>query len=274
VTTSPATEILLLHVALAIIALAVVVSTRWWVRRGADRDLPARPIEVAYLNDGPRLVDFTGLAALHRHGMVRVGARGVVAVPGAVLPDHASPLHTALLAALRRPRGGKELWSDDELAVDTAAIGARLVRRGWILSAKQQARMPLYGAPGWIVAVWCLVAFVLTLPRFSEPGRPMQALGLLVAGVALAVATHIVVDLPPATRAGRAVLRRTRAELSGRDTVSWPLRVAAYGEPELWKLDADFARRAGAFSGELPSFPAPRTTFLRRDWWPRDRNEH
>jgi uncharacterized protein (TIGR04222 family) len=270
VTMLPATGILVFHGVLALVALAVVGAVRWWVRRGASHDLPFRPVELAYLNNGPRLVIFTGLATLRHHGMVRVDAHGIATVPGAALPEHASLLHIRLAATLRQPRGGADLLSDDDLAAATDAIGTRLVRRGWVLSARQQALMPWYGMPGWIVAGWCLVAFMLTLPSFSEPGRSTQALGLLGLGAVLAVATLIVVDVPPATRAGQAVLRRARAELDDRrrETVSWPLRVAAYGEPELWRLDADFARRAGAFSGKLPPFsPTRRRTFISRDWW-------
>jgi uncharacterized protein (TIGR04222 family) len=236
------------------------------VRRGANRDLAARPVELAYLNDGPRLVVFTGLAALRSHGLIR----GITAGRDAALPDHASPLHTALLATLRRPRSGAQLLSDDRVRAATEVIGARLVRRGWILSAKHQARMRWFGVPGCAVAVWCFVAFGLTLPGFSEPGRPMQALGLLGLSVVLAVGTFLVVDVPPVTRAGRAVARRARAELRDRErgAVAWPLRVAVYGEPELWQLDAELARKCAAFSGTLPPFPSiRRRTFISRDWW-------
>jgi uncharacterized protein (TIGR04222 family) len=272
VTMLPPTEILLLHVALALAALTLVGSARWWIRRGANHDMPSRPVELAYLNNGPRLVVFTGLAALRHHGMVRIDTNGIVTVSGAALPGRASWLHSALLATLRQPRSGADLLSDDNLAAATDVIGTRLVRRGWILSAKLQARMPWYGIPGWIVAVWCSVAFTLTVPRFSEPGRPMQALGLLGLTVVLAVGTFLVIDVPPTTRAGQAALRRARAKLHDRqrETVSWPMRVAVYGEPELWRLDADFARRAGAFSGKLPPFsPTRRRTFISRDWWQR-----
>lgn len=261
---------MLFHVALALLAAVLVGSARWWVRRGANRHRPAGPIDVAYLNDGPRLVVFTGLAALRRHDKVRAVGDNLIAGRGTALPDHASPLHTVLLAALREPRSGADLLTDGRVAAVTEAIGTRLVRRGWILSAKQQDRMPWYGLPGWIAAVWCLVAFVRTLPHFGEPGRPMQALALLGLAAALAVGTLTAVDLPPATRAGRAVLRRARAELRRRDreSGSWPMRVAAYGEPELWKLDAGFAEPAGAFSGKLPPFPpGKRRTFISRDWW-------
>jgi hypothetical protein len=88
--------------------------------------------------------------------------------------------------------------------------------------------------------------------------------------VFLAVGTYVVVDVPPVTRAGHAVLRRARAELCHyeRDAVPWPLRVAAYGEPELWKLDAHLVERVRAFSGEIPPFPRfRRRTFLSGDWW-------
>lgn len=58
---------------------------------------------MAYLNAGARLVVITGLAALRRHGMVRVHSRRLAVAPGATLPDRASSSHTALLAALRGP---------------------------------------------------------------------------------------------------------------------------------------------------------------------------
>ncbi|MFI7547642.1 hypothetical protein [Actinoplanes sp. NPDC049599] len=78
-------------------------------------------------------------------------------------------------------------------------------------------------------------------------------MGLLGLGVFLAIGTYMVVDLPPVTRAGSAVLLRERAELS--DSASWFRRVAANGESELWRMDAAFAEQAGAFSGELPKLP-------------------
>jgi uncharacterized protein (TIGR04222 family) len=268
-TTMPAGEIVLIHLAVAFVALAVVGSARWWLRRGANHDVPAQPTDVAYLNDGPRLVVFTGLAALRENRSVRVH-RGVVAVRGAARAERVPSLQAALLASLRRPRSGADLLRDAKVEAATQAIGRCLARRGWILSARQQTRMLWYGTPGWVVAVWCLIAFVLTLPRFSHPGRPMQALSLLGLGVFLAVGTYVVVDVPPVTRAGQVVLRRVRTELrdTDRDAVPWPLRVAAYGEPELWRLDAHLAERLGAFSGELPPFPRiRRRTFLSRDWW-------
>ncbi len=126
--------------------------------------------------------------------------------------------------------------------------------------------MRWYGLPGWLVALWCLVAFGLTLPHFSEPDRSLQALGLLGLGVFLAIGTYMVVDLPPVTRAGNAVLLRERAQLS--DSASWFRRVAVKGEPELWRMDAAFAEQAGAFSGELPRLPFSKNrTFLSADWW-------
>jgi hypothetical protein len=62
----PGHGILLLHLGLALVALAVVGCVRWWVRRGSNRDAPARSLELAYLNGGHRLVVYTALAALRR----------------------------------------------------------------------------------------------------------------------------------------------------------------------------------------------------------------
>jgi uncharacterized protein (TIGR04222 family) len=265
-TSVPATAILLLHLGLALVALAVVGCLRWWARRGASRDTPARSLELAYLGGGRRLVVYTALAELRRRRMVRADSRGIIALSGTTLPEGASALYTAVLAAVQGPRSIESLVCDSKVAAAAETVGARLVRRGWVLPARQQTRMRWYGMPGWLVALWCLVAFGLTLPHFSEPDRSLQALGLLGLGVFLAIGTYMVVDLPPVTRAGNAVLLRERAELS--DSASWFRRVAVNGEPELWQMDAAFAEQAGAFSGELPKLPFSKNrTFLSADWW-------
>ncbi|WP_250004392.1 TIGR04222 domain-containing membrane protein [Actinoplanes sp. M2I2] len=197
--------------------------------------------------------------------MVRAGSRGIIAVSGTALPEGASALYTAVLTAARGPSSIEDLLRDSEVSAAAEVVGVRLVRRGWVLSARQQTRMRWCGMPGWLVALWCLVASGLTLPHLSEPDRSLQALGLLGLGVFLAIGTYIVVDLPPVTRAGNAVLRRERAELS--DSASWLRRVAATGEPELWRMDAAFAEQAGAFSGKLPSLPFNKErTLLSADW--------
>lgn len=263
----PAGDVILVHLAAALVALAAVGAARWWVRRGANRDLPAEPTDLAYLNDGPRLAVLAGLVDLHERRLIRIH-HGVIDVRRAARraePD--SPLQAAILATLRKRRGVADLLRSGTVEAATHDLGAGLAQRGWVLSARQQTRMLRYGIPGWIVAVWCLLAFALTLPGFAGPGRSMQALILLGLAVFLAVGTYLVADVPPATRAGRAVLRRARKEARGRD-VPWSVRVAAYGEPELWKLDAQLAERVGAFSGELPPFPSVRRrTFLSKDWW-------
>lgn len=257
---------MLLHLGLALVALAVVGCVRWWVRRGASRDTPARSLELAYLGGGRRLVVYTALAELRRRRMVRADSRGIIAIPGTALPEGASALFAAVLTAARRPRSIEDLSHDSKVAAAAEMVGARLVRRGWVLSARQQTRMHWYGMPGWVVALWCLAAFGLTLPHFSEPDRSLQALGLLGLGVFLAIGTYLVVDLPLVTRAGNAVLLRERAELSG--SASWFRRVAANGEPELWRMDAAFAEQAGAFSGKLPDLPfITKRTFISADWW-------
>jgi uncharacterized protein (TIGR04222 family) len=198
--------------------------------------------------------------------MVRADSRGIIAVPGSALPEGASALYAAVLTAARGPRSVEDLLRASPVAAAVERVGARLVRRGWVLSARQQTRMRWYGMPGWVVALWCLVAFGLTLPHFSEPDRSLQALGLLGLGVFLAIGTYVVVDLPLVTRAGNAVLLRERAQLS--DSASWFRRVAANGEPELWRMDAAFAEQAGAFSGELPKLPFNKNrTFISTDWW-------
>ncbi|MFI7547868.1 TIGR04222 domain-containing membrane protein [Actinoplanes sp. NPDC049599] len=265
-TSVPATGILLLHLGLALVALAVVGCMRWWVRRGASHDTPARSLELAYLGGGHRLVVYTALAELRRRRLVRADSRGIIAVPGPALPEGTSALYATVLTAARGPRRIEDLLRDSKVAASAERIGARLVRRGWVLSARQQTRMRWYGTPGWVIALWCLAAFGLTLPHFSEPDRSLQALGLLGLGVFLAIGTYMVVDLPPVTRAGNTVLLRERAELSA--SASWFRRVAANGEPELWRMDAAFAEQAGAFSGELPKLPlTSKRTFISTDWW-------
>jgi hypothetical protein len=115
-TSVPATGVMLVHLGLALVALAVVGSLRWWVRRGANRDTPARLLELAYLNGGHRLVVYTALAALRRCRMVQAGSRGIIAVPGAALPEGGSALYAAVLSAARGPRSIEDLLRDSTVA--------------------------------------------------------------------------------------------------------------------------------------------------------------
>ncbi|MBL7252700.1 hypothetical protein [Paractinoplanes lichenicola] len=77
-----AAQELLLHLALALASLGVIGVARWRIRRGANRDHTARPVEVAYLKGGHRLVVYTGLTALLRHRLVRAGGRGPACAAG------------------------------------------------------------------------------------------------------------------------------------------------------------------------------------------------
>jgi uncharacterized protein (TIGR04222 family) len=128
----PASGIVLIHLTLAVIALAAAGSARWWVRRGANHDVPAKPSEVVHLNAGARLVVLTGLLALRQHRLVRAHPLGIVAVRGATRPERVS----ALLAALQRPRSGADLLRDAKVQASADLIATRMVRRGWVLPAR------------------------------------------------------------------------------------------------------------------------------------------
>jgi uncharacterized protein (TIGR04222 family) len=238
-------------------AFAVVVVVRVWVCRGANSELPGETLEFAYVNGGPRLVLFTCLAELRRLGLVDTAPQwlggGIVPVEGRAVPADASALDRVVLAALPEHRRVPELFDDQAVAEIVGGIGARLVQRGWLISAATQSRMRWYALPGWLVAVWCLVQFGLTVPHFGEAGRPLQALGLLGLGVFLAIGTYVVVDVPPATRAGRAALRRARAETPAHHNAH---QIAVGGEHEFWRDGQEFAWEAGGVaSGKAGPMP-------------------
>jgi len=256
----PAAAVLWVHSALALAAFGTVVVVRVRVCWGANPGAPGETLEFAYVRGGSRLVLFTCLAELHRNGLVRTAAKwdggGVVPVRRRPVPADAPALDSAVVDALPRYRRVPDLLDDKEVAGNVGGIGMRLVRRGWLISAATQSRMRWYALPGWLVAVWCLIQFGLTVPHFAEAGRPGQAVGLLGLGVFLAIGTYLVIDVPPATRAGRVALRRARAELRAHERTASPADVIAVGgEDEFWRADAVFAQAAGGVPDELGPMP-------------------
>ena len=224
-------------------------------RRGASPHLRGEALELAYVNGGPRLVLLTGLAELRRRGLVQAAPMwrggGVERIPGPGLPGDVPPLMPALLNALREYDHVPALLADERLAAEVDEIGTRVVRRGWYLSARTQARVTRF-APGWLAAIWCVVAFALTLPDFSVPGRSLQALGLLGLGVFTTIGTYIIVDLPLSTRAGRAALRQTRVP-TGDESLLY--EIALGGQAAFWRDESDFASSAGGSPIDAGPFP-------------------
>ncbi|MET8149101.1 TIGR04222 domain-containing membrane protein [Actinoplanes sp. NPDC049668] len=250
--------ILSAYAALAVAVLAVSAGARWWLRRGAGRDESWTAMEVAYLNGGLRLAGYACIAELHRLGIVRAAASAnLIAVrPSAGLPERAPRLLSAVRNALRQPHSWQTLTLDADVRRVGAALGTRLVKRGWILSAARQKRLRLLRIPGLLVVGWCLVWLVILAMDFSAPGHATLVLGLGVIALSLGVATVVVSDVPPATRAGKAVLRRARHDLKDRtDGASLMARVAVFGEPVMWKADPEFAKHAQAESGKLTAHP-------------------
>ncbi len=250
--------VVVIDVLLAAIVLTGLAVTRWRVRRGGGRDRTASVLDVAYLQDGPRLVVVAVLAVLRRHGLVSARERGIVATADAELPAGASAAYKAILLALRRPQHVAGLLEDERVAAATAAIGARLVARGWLLSAGRQDAMRARGRIGWAAAVCYLVQVALMVPGFIGPAWSVRALVPLTLAVVVAVGTYLLVDVPPITHAGRAALRGARTSLRPGPGV----QVVLDGEPALAKQDPRFARLAGAFDGKLADMP----TLMTHGW--------
>lgn len=265
--TSPK-SVLVVHLCLTLISLLATGAIRRRARRGANPSLLGEALELAYVNEGPRLVLFTSLAELGRRGLARSAPMwrggGIERVDGPELPTEAPPLLPALLDALQEHDRVPDLLANERVATEVDEIGIRLVRRGWYLSARTQTRVKRF-APSWLVAIWCLLLFALTLPHFSEPGRAVQALGLLGLGIFAAIATYMIVDLPPSTRAGRAALQQTN-ESTGAESLMY--EIATGGEAAFWKNGADFASSAGASPNEMSPFPRLMTHrgALKRGW--------
>jgi uncharacterized protein (TIGR04222 family) len=123
----------------------VTGAVRRRARRGANPGLPGDALELAYVNEGPRLVLFTSLAELGRRGLAESAPTwrggGIVRVDGPELPGEAPPLLAAVLDALQMYDGVPDLLADERVAAEVDQIGIRLVLRGWYLSARTQTRV-------------------------------------------------------------------------------------------------------------------------------------
>ncbi|MEU7908281.1 TIGR04222 domain-containing membrane protein [Actinoplanes sp. NPDC049118] len=135
-------------------------------RRRTGRTLEA--MEVAYLHGGLRLAGYACIAELHRLGLVRAMSGTLVAVSTSTsLPDRAPKLLIAVRNGLKQPHSWQTLRHDAHVLRAGAALGTRLIRRDWMLSAARQRRLRLLAIPGLLVAGWYLIQVVILAMDFT-----------------------------------------------------------------------------------------------------------
>src|SRR5919198_1658877 len=146
--------------AYGVIALAAWISTtrvRRTLARGeqpkySTSGLSTRPHDVAYLNGGPDLAIFSALSALHLREAI-TSSRGTVTATGRL--DHgADELERAIHFATTSPVHRKRLQFHRTVADALAAIEARLVAAGLLLSEQQRRQIRNVGF--WMLAVAAL----------------------------------------------------------------------------------------------------------------------
>jgi uncharacterized protein (TIGR04222 family) len=198
---------------------------------------------------------------MRRAGWVDIGQVSTIVATGS-LPTQVPPLMVALHRSLRSSQSWASLRADGDVVNEANAIRRRLVRRGWVLSTTRYKKLRWVGVPGWILSALLLVQLGFVLPRFSEPGHPETALGLIAIIVCTVFANWFLVHLPDVTRSGRAVLKRARsdqktdaedgARLRPSDLMR---RVAVMGPRALRAADPSFAHLVGVDPEVKSRFP-------------------
>ncbi|GAA1327992.1 TIGR04222 domain-containing membrane protein [Pseudonocardia xinjiangensis] len=212
-------------------------------------DLTTRPHDIAYLNGGADLAVVSALSAMHLRGTVS-SWHGAVRAAGRLEPG-ADELERAIHATAR---GGqrKRLPFHRQVAAALAAIDARLVTAGLLLSPQRRLRIRQMG-------LWMLAVAVLGLVRVVAGVAEAKPVGFLVAALVAVtvVATVQLSRAPRRTRLGDRTLAALRDEhhlLSPKVKPNWAIQgpagaalsVGIFGMSALWASDPSFATELAA----------------------------
>lgn len=247
----PGPQFLMIYIGLALLAFVVALAIRAAARRPGATAMAHQPgpLEVAYLNGGPRLATYAALAALRAGHCVQAGPGGVLTAVSTASPP-TGILEWALYSAAGRGMRQRDLAADPAVAGALDRIRDSLERDGWLLSAARRRRMRSGAYLMLAVAALGLARLVAGIAG----GRPVGF--LVLALVAVTVTGLLLLRTPRAsarTRGYLSSLRRANAHLGPWQNPSWAtygagaaaLGVGLYGATALWTADPAFAESAG-----------------------------
>ncbi len=219
---------------------------------GAPDALAARmgPQQAAYLNGGPRLALYSSLAGLRGAGVIGSGGTTGRLVTTGPKPLGLTPLDNAVYDAAHRHTSTREVGADPAVRGALERLRSGLEEAGWAVPDARRTGVRMWGLAALFLVGVGLVRFFDGLGN----GRPVGY--LVVALLAMAgVAVYLLVRVPVPTRAGRAAVRRLRAEQAHLAPANSPalatygaagaaMGVALFGGAALWAMDPAFAAEA------------------------------
>ncbi len=219
---------------------------------GAPEALSARmgPQQAAYLNGGPRLALYSSLAGLRGAGVIGSGGTTGRLVTTGPKPLGLTPLDNAVYDAAHRHTSTREVGADPAVRGALERLRSGLEEAGWAVPDARRTGVRMWGLAALFLVGVGLVRFFDGLGN----GRPVGYLVLALLAMA-GVAVYLVVRVPVPTRAGRAAVRRLRAEQAHLAPANSPalatygaagaaMGVALFGGAALWAMDPAFAAEA------------------------------
>jgi uncharacterized protein (TIGR04222 family) len=219
---------------------------------GAPEALAARmgPQQAAYLNGGPRLALYSSLAGLRGAGVIGSGGTTGRLVTTGPKPLGLTPLDNAVYDAAHRHTSTREVGADPAVRGALERLRSGLEEAGWAVPDARRTGVRMWGLAALFLVGVGLVRFFDGLGN----GRPVGYLVLALLAMA-GVAVYLVVRVPVPTRAGRAAVRRLRAEQAHLAPANSPalatygaagaaMGVALFGGAALWAMDPAFAAEA------------------------------
>ncbi len=211
---------------------------------------PMGPQQAAYLNGGPRLALYSSLAGLRGAGVIGSGGTTGRLVTTGPKPLGLTPLDNAVYDAAHRHTSTREVGADPAVRGALERLRSGLEEAGWAVPDARRTGVRMWGLAALFLVGVGLVRFFDGLGN----GRPVGY--LVVALLAMAgVAVYLLVRVPVPTRAGRAAVRRLRAEQAHLAPANSPalatygaagaaMGVALFGGAALWAMDPAFAAEA------------------------------
>jgi uncharacterized protein (TIGR04222 family) len=219
---------------------------------GAPDALAARmgPQQAAYLNGGPRLALYSSLAGLRGAGVIGSGGTTGRLVTTGPKPLGLTPLDNAVYDAAHRHTSTREVGADPAVRGALERLRSGLEEAGWAVPDARRTGVRMWGLAALFLVGVGLVRFFDGLGN----GRPVGYLVLALLAMA-GVAVYLLVRVPVPTRAGRAAVRRLRAEQAHLAPANSPalatygaagaaMGVALFGGAALWAMDPAFAAEA------------------------------
>jgi uncharacterized protein (TIGR04222 family) len=211
---------------------------------------PMGPQQAAYLNGGPRLALYSSLAGLRAAGVIGSGGSTGALVTTGPKPLGLTPLDNAVYDVAHRHTRTRDLGADPLVRSALERLRSGLEDAGWAVPDARRTSVRMWGLAALFLVGLGVVRVLGGLANDRPVGHLLLAL-LAMAGVAV----YLLLRVPVPTRAGRAAVRRLRAEQAHLAPANSPalatygaagaaMGVALFGGAALWAMDPAFAAEA------------------------------